>query len=147
MPSLHDPSVHESLRSRVQRMRPDATRQWGKMTPDQMMRHLNIAIGAMLGHSPSYPLMKMPLPAPLFRFFAYYFPIPKGAPTHPDFVVGERCDFQAEQARCLSLIEEFVHRPIDSAWPESPVFGRVTGKFNSYVQAKHVDHHLRQFGA
>jgi hypothetical protein len=36
---------------------------------------------------------------------------------------------------------------MESAWPESPIFGRVTGKFNSRLQAKHVDHHLRQFGA
>jgi hypothetical protein len=127
-------------------MRHDATRQWGKMTPDQMLRHLNIALGAALGHT-SMPLMKMPLPAPLFRFFAYYFPMPKGAPTHPEYVVGERFDFNAERARCLSLLDEFVRKPIDSAWPESPVFGSVTGKFNSHVQAKHVDHHLRQFGA
>jgi hypothetical protein len=145
MPFLHDPSVHESLRSRVERMRPDATRQWGKMTPDQMLRHLNIALGATLGHTPYEP-MKMPVPAPLFRFFAYHFPMPKGAPTHPEFVVGERFDFHAEQGRCLSLLDDFVRKPIDSAWPASPVFGRVTGKFNSRVQAKHLDHHLRQFG-
>jgi hypothetical protein len=114
------------------------------MMPDQMLRHLNIALGAALGHA-SYRPTKMPLPGPLYRFFVRHFPIPKGAPTHPDFIVGERCDFHAEQARCLSLLDEFVRKPIDAAWPES-VFGPVTGTFNSHVQAKHVDHHLRQFG-
>jgi hypothetical protein len=146
MPSLHDPSVHQSLRARVERVRPDASRQWGKMTPDQMLHHLNIALSAALGHR-QYKPMKTPMPAAVIRFFLYYFPMPKGAPTHPEFVVGERCDFHAEQGRCLSLLDEFVRKPIDSAWPESPVFGRVTGKFNSHLQAKHVDHHLRQFGA
>jgi hypothetical protein len=90
--------------------------------------------------------MKMPLPGPIFRFFAANFPFPKGAPTHPDYYVGERCDFAAEKARCLALLEEFAKKPMDSAWPESPIFGKVTGKFNSRVQAKHLDHHLRQFG-
>src|SRR2546423_12534362 len=106
MPALHDPSVHQSLRSRVERMRPDASRQWGKMTSDQMLRHVNIALGAALGHTQLRP-MKLPMPGPIFRFFAYYFPIPKGAPTHPDFIVGEHCDFGVEQARCLSLLDEF----------------------------------------
>jgi hypothetical protein len=145
MPALHDPSVHQSLRSRVERMRPDASRQWGKMTSDQMLRHVNIALGAALGHT-KFPAMKMPMPGPVLRFFAYYFPIPKGAPTHPNFIVNERCDFDAEQARCLSLLDEFVRKPIDAAWPDS-VFGPATGKFNSHVQAKHVDHHLRQFSS
>src|SRR5205085_10003053 len=145
MPSLHEPATHTSIRSRVARLRPTATRLWGKMTPDQMLRHLNIALDASLGRG-TYRPTKMPLPGPLFRFFAYNFPMPKGAPTHPDFIVDERCDFGAEQTRCLALLEEFGQKPLDDAWPQSPIFGRVTGKFNSHVQAKHIDHHLRQFG-
>ena len=146
MPVLHDPTVHRSIRSRLEQLRPDAARQWGKMTVDQMLRHLNIALSAALGQTPYSP-RKTPLPGPIFRFFAANFPFPKGAPTHPEFVVGARCDFDAEKTRCLSLLDEFTRKPMDSAWPESPVFGRVTGKFNSRVQAKHLDHHLRQFGA
>jgi hypothetical protein len=145
MPLLHDPATCATIRARVDALRPDAVRQWGKMTVDQMLRHLNIALGATLGQGSHRPL-KAPMPAPLFRFFAVNVPWPKGAPTHPDFCVGERCDFNAEKARCLTLIDEFVKKPIDSEWPESPLFGRVTGKFNSRLQAKHVDHHLRQFG-
>ena len=146
MSLLHDPTVRESLSSRLRALRPDARRQWGKMTPDQMLRHLNITIGTALGHM-AYPPHKPPIPGPVFRFIACYFPMPKGAPTHPAFVVGERYEFDAEKGRCLALLEEFARKPMDSAWPESPLFGRVTGKFNSRVQAKHVDHHLRQFSA
>jgi len=146
MPLLHDSQTREGLRSRIERIQPTAVRQWGKMTPDQMLKHLNIALSVCLGQM-SFAPMKMPLPGPLFRFFAANFPFPKGAPTHPDYCVGERYDISAEKARCLTLIEEFARKPIDSPWPESPVFGKVTGKFNSRVQAKHIDHHLRQFGA
>jgi hypothetical protein len=116
------------------------------MTPDQMLKHLNIALSTCLGQTTFAP-MKMPLPAPLFRFFAATFPFPKGAPTHPDFRVDDQHDFAAEKARCLTLMEEFARKPIDATWPESPIFGTVTGRFNSRVQAKHLDHHLRQFGA
>jgi hypothetical protein len=146
MPALHDPAVHQSICLRLQSLRPDAQRQWGKMTADQMLRHVNIALSGALGLT-TYEPMKMPLPGPLFRFFAYNFPMPKGAPTHPNYVVGDRFDFDAEKARCLTLLEEFARKPMESAWPLSPVFGRVTGKFSSHVQAKHLDHHLRQFSA
>jgi hypothetical protein len=146
MPLLHDKQTREALRSRLEALQPTAVRQWGQMTSDQMLKHLNIALSACLGQTTIAP-MKMPLPGPLFRFFAANIPFPKGAPTHPDFCVGERCDFAAEKARCLTLLESFAQKPIDSSWPDSPVFGKVTGKFNSRVQAKHVDHHLRQFGA
>ena len=110
-----------------------------------MLRHLNIALGAAMGQV-SYPPMKMPMPGPIFRFFAYNFPMPKGAPTHPDYVVGDRHDFAAEKARCLTLLEDFAKRPMEAEWPVSPIFGKQTGKFASRVQAKHVDHHLKQFG-
>jgi hypothetical protein len=146
MPALHDPAVRESIRSRIQSLRPDAPRQWGKMTADQMLHHVSIALSAALGLT-EYKAMRPPLPGPIFRFFALNFPMPKGAPTHPDYVVGERFDFEMEKARCLSLVDEFAKKPMESAWPASPIFGRVTGKFNSHVQAKHLDHHLRQFGA
>jgi hypothetical protein len=36
MPVLHDPAVARALRSRVEALRLDATRRWGKMTVDQM---------------------------------------------------------------------------------------------------------------
>jgi hypothetical protein len=146
MALLHDKQTREVLRSRVETLQPNATHRWGKMTVDQMLRHLNIALGVSLGQT-TVPPLKMPMPGPLFRFFAVNFPWPKGAPTHPDFCVGDRCDFGSEKARCLTLLDEFARKPMESAWPESPIFGRVTGKFNSRLQAKHVDHHLRQFGA
>lgn len=146
MPLLHDKQTREALRARLESLQPTAVRQWGKMTPDQMLKHLNIALGTCLGQT-AFPPMKMPLPGPVFRFSAANLPFPNGAPTHPDFCVGERCDFAVEKTRCLTLIEEFARKPIDSAWPESPIFGKVDGKFNSRVQAKHLDHHLRQFGA
>lgn len=146
MRRLHDPATRAALRSRLEALRPSATRQWGKMTIDQMLRHLNIAIGATLGQGNFTP-MKMPMPGPIFRFAAVNFPWAKGLPTHPDYCVGERYDFDVEKARCLTLIEEFATKPMESDWPESPIFGQVTGRFNSRLQAKHIDHHLKQFGA
>ena len=146
MPMLHDPAVRDTFRNRIQALRPDAPRQWGKMSVDQMLWHVNAALSSILGKTTHEPV-KSPLPAPVFRFLVLNMPWPKGSPTHPDYIAGARYDFDGEKARCLALLEEFTRKSVDSPWPASPLFGKVTGTFASRLQAKHVDHHLRQFGA
>jgi hypothetical protein len=31
-------------------------------------------------------------------------------------------------------------------WPRHPLFGVMSGRENSHLQARHIDFHLRQFG-
>jgi hypothetical protein len=35
---------------------------------------------------------------------------------------------------------------IEGAWPRHHMFGKITGREVSRLHAKHLDHHLRQFG-
>jgi hypothetical protein len=48
--------------------------------------------------------------------------------------------------RCLRLVEELAAKPLDSEWPASPTLGRMSGNDVSRLQAKHLHHHLTQFG-
>jgi hypothetical protein len=116
------------------------------MTVDQMLWHLNQFLAFSLGEgSPTKP-SKAPLPLPILRFFTLYMPWPKGAPTNPNARAEEQHDFGEERARCLALIERFASRPMDGPWPVDPTWGKVTGKYQSRLHAKHLDHHLKQFG-
>jgi hypothetical protein len=142
---LHDPAFRQSIESRVNALRPDTPRKWGSMTPDQMLWHVNQVLSLALGDITG-PRTKSPIPLPIFRFVVLTFPWPKGAPTHPNAKAVAEHDFEAERARCLTLIDRFASRPVDGPWPFDPTFGAVTGKFQSRQQAKHLDHHLRQFG-
>ncbi len=143
---IHDPAVRDSLRARVQKLTPDARRVWGKMTVDQMLWHCNQALESSMGRSRLEP-QKLPLPAPIIKFIVLNLPWPKSAPTHPDFVAGERHDFASEKQRALTLIEEFSAKRLDAAdWGISG-FGRLTGQEHSRLQAKHLDHHLKQFSS
>jgi len=146
MKLLHDPKVRHEIESRLASLTPDATRQWGSMTVDQMLWHLNLFLEFSIGEG-NVEKEKSKMPAPLFRFMLIYMPWPKGAPTHSAAVAREHYDLEAERSRCMGLIERFVSRPIDGPWPDDPAFGKVTGKFASRLAAKHFDHHLRQFGA
>lgn len=143
---LHDPTVRSRLESRLAALRPDAPRKWGSMTADQMLWHVNQFLVFALGDG-SFERHESPMPLPIFRFVVLHLPWPKSAPTHQAAVANAEHDFETERARCLALIDRFVSRPIDGPWPVDPVFGSVTGRFTSRLQAKHLDHHLRQFEA
>jgi hypothetical protein len=145
MPLLHDSAVRTSIETRVNALRPDATRRWGKMTVDQMLWHVNQFLAATLGEV-ALPGQKSLIPAPLLRFIFIKMPWPKSAPTNPAGVAHGAYDFTAEQTRCLELIHRFTAQPIDGPWQVDPMLGNADGIFVSTLQAKHLDHHLRQFG-
>jgi len=146
MRMLHHPEVRSALERRLSALRADAPRQWGTMTVDQMLWHVNRFLESALGEG-TLPAYKSSMPLPLLRFMLLYAPWPKSAPTNKAAVPREAYDFEAERARCRGLIDRFASRPLDGEWPVDPTFGTVSGKFASRVQARHLDHHLRQFGA
>jgi hypothetical protein len=146
MPTLHDAAVRRRLESRLAALRADAPRKWGRMTAAQMLWHVNLFLSYAVGDATA-ERHKPPMPLPLLRFLVLYTPWPKGAPTHPSAVCKGDKDFETERARCAKLIERFASKPIDTPWPLDAVFGSTSGKFHSKLQAKHLDHHFRQFGS
>jgi hypothetical protein len=53
--------------------------------------------------------------------------------------------FEAEKAKCLELIDRFSQRDMAGAdWPRA-AFGQISGREWSRLQAKHLNHHLKQF--
>lgn len=148
MPALlHDPAVRNAIRARVEALRPDAPRKWGKMTIDQMLWHVSQALAQGLGQIPAQSV-QMPLPKPIIKFFVFNLPWPAGAPTAPEFVAdSQRCEFDTERARCLRLIDAFAAKSMDDAWPTAGTLGKMSGRDWSRLEAKHLDHHLKQFSA
>ena len=146
MPLLHDPAVRSRIESRLKSLKPDSPRQWGSMSAPQMLWHVNQFLSFNLGDEVPEK-QKIPMPMAIMRFFLLYLPWPKGAPTHKQAVARAEHDFEAERAKCLTLIERFASRPVEGQWPDDPIFGFTKGKQFSMLQAKHLDHHFRQFGA
>lgn len=146
MPELHDPAFRDSVLRRLTSLSQGSTRRWGRMTADQMLRHVNIALESALGRV-HVARLSVPLPGILLKWMVLYVPWPKGSPTAPEFVAGDRYDFETERSRCIALVREFTARPVEGEWPVHHTFGRITGRETSRLQAKHLDHHLRQFSA
>ena len=146
MRMLHDPAVRSSIESRLDAIRADSPRRWGSMSADQMLWHVNQFLAASIGEA-TLATQKSPIPAPIMKFFLIYMPWPRSAPTNKRAVASGEHDLEAERARCKALIAKFVSRPVNGEWPVDPSFGPVSGTFASRLQAKHLDHHFRQFNA
>lgn len=147
MAMLHEPSVRSSLETRMKTLTPQAPRQWGKMSVDQMLWHVNTALELCLGKFQPAP-EKAPMPRVFLRWAVLNLPWPKGAPTAKETIPqAPSYDFEAEKKKAITLIGELVARDLGGTWPEQPVLGKMSGTQWSRLQAKHIDHHLRQFGA
>jgi len=146
MPTVHDSSFRSSLETRVRSLRAEQTGRWGKMSIDQMLWHVNVGLSMALGEI-ALPAEKAPLPRPIMKFLVLTLPWPKGAPTAPAFLATGSYDFEHERTRCLDLMNRLADRPIDTVAQQHPMFGLMSGRDVSRLQAKHLDHHLRQFGA
>ena len=146
MPLLHDPATRDTIKSRVAALRADSTRRWGRMTVDQMLWHVNCGIENALGRY-HVEEIRLPLPHSVLKFFVLNFPWRRGkTPTAREFLAKAQYDFAAEKTRLLRLIDEVTARPLDAAWPNSSFMGPMTGRDWSRMGAKHLDHHVSQFG-
>ena len=148
MALLHAPAVKSDLERRLKSLTTDVQRRWGRMTIDQMLHHVNIGLASALGDV-DLPAQKSPLPVPraLLKFLVLHVPWPKGAPTLRGLEVTEHYDFESERSRCLELVHRFTARRPADPWPPHPIYGVIPGAEVSALHAKHLDHHLRQFGA
>jgi len=145
-PRLHDANVRSQLMTRVGALQANARGRWGRMTVDQMLWHVNEALAHAVGEG-DIAQVRPPLPRKMIKFLVLNLPWARNAPTNPRFVAKTAHDFDTEKARCLRLIDALANRTIDGVWMDHPTFGPMIGEEVSPLQAKHLDHHLKQFGA
>ena len=146
MARLHDARDRAEIVLRLRALRPDSDRRWGKMSVTQMLWHVNEAMEGALGRIQAEP-MKVPLPRPLLKLLVLNAPWGKGAPTLKRWIPqAESYDFISERDRSCRLVEEIAAKPIAAEWPDSPTLGKMSGTDVSRLHAKHLNHHLTQFG-
>ena len=141
-------NVDELVR-RLGQLQPASTRQWGTMTPHEMLCHLGDSFSAMLGERVASPNETW-LSRTFVKWIALHtsFPWPQGVPTRPEVNPRERgtkpVEFERDRARVLELMQRFV-RP-ETRCVNHPMFGALTRDEWMRWGYAHVDHHLRQFG-
>src|SRR4051812_18788358 len=150
MKSLFDPEAYEELVRRLDALRPDAPRQWGKMRPSEALEHVARALEMASGERPMKQAFIGKLIGWKFRKdFLGEKPFMKNAPTAPHFVVaGSDPDFHRTKERLKQVMKAF-HAQGERGCDANVhgFLGKLTGAEWGVSQYKHVDHHLRQFGA
>jgi hypothetical protein len=141
------------LVERLLRLRPDATRKWGRMSCPQMVCHLGDAFRLPLGERPPSKPRDTWVMRTLVKWIALDTPMPwpRGrARTTPeiDQVAGGGTppgEFATDVAVLVDLIKRFAAQDSDRR-PPHPIFGRLSSREWRRWGWAHVDHHLRQFG-
>lgn len=149
METLFDPHTYHDLMRRVDALQPDAVRQWGQMSAAQMLEHVARALEVPVGKRASTQAVMGRLIGWIFRQrFLGPTPLSRNGPTAPGFVVQDEPDFVATKHRVRALLSEF-HIAADRGCDGRVhgFFGPMSGAEWGVMQYKHVDHHLRQFGA
>jgi hypothetical protein len=147
MRTLWNDDRRDEILRRVESVEPAATPRWGRMNAAQMLAHLHESLRMATGDLAVKP-KRMPLRYfPLKQLIVYVLPFPKRAPTAPELIVSEPPSAAITKLELHRLLHLFAERRTSEAWPEHPVFGVLGRKGWGVLVYRHMDHHLRQFGA
>jgi hypothetical protein len=150
MQNIFDNSIVQSYITRILALKPDSQRNWGKMTSAQMLAHCNIT------YSMIFEPEKHKKPSALARFLLKTFvknkvtnpfPYKQNLPTSPLYLVNEDKNFQEEQKKLISYLQKV--QQLGKASFEGKVhlsFGKLSSQEWNNLMAKHLNHHLTQFG-
>ena len=139
----------DEIKNRIQELRPDSKRQWGKMSVAQMLAHYSAGIEMAVGEirPPRALIGRIIGPAVKRVAFRDEEPFRRNSPTSRELVVTGDMDFEAEQQRLGVLIDRFVAAgPSGCTDHPHALFGPLTPEEWAILMYKHLDHHLRQFG-
>ena len=153
MPTLWDPATRDTLLRRVAALAPAAAPRWGSFTAPQMLAHLADALRMATGE---LPVARRPVPwllytPPFKQLIIHVLPFPRGAPTAPELLArplgADPVEIDRERTAYAAALDRFVALSPAGPWPVHPAFGPLSGATWGVLQARHADHHLRQFGA
>ena len=139
-----------TLAKRIDTLAIDSSPRWGRMDCPLMLAHLSASVRMALGELPvsgDAPRALRLRPVRHAIIYWRWLPWPKGAPTAPELLTRRATDCGEERADLKHLLERLAALEGAREWPEHPAFGRLNSRDWGALVHRHVDHHLRQFGA
>jgi hypothetical protein len=149
--SLFDEQKRKVMIERIGDLQPDAKAQWGKMNCHQAICHLTDQFRGAMGEL-EWKDQNSLIKKTLVKFLAVYvISVPKNVPTMPEVDQEKEgtkpTEFAADRAKLIAYIEKFVAAPADFPWSPHAAFGKMNRNQWNRLSYKHLDHHLKQFGA
>jgi uncharacterized protein DUF1569 len=150
MKDLYERETVDEIICRIDKLQPTAQRQWGKMDVAQMLAHLSASMDMASGRLNMPRVSIGRLIGPLFKsIYTNEKPFSHNAPTAKQLVFSNnQCDFLREQEQLRVKVRQFYEGgEAKCTRHPHPFFGSLTPQQWSRGTYKHLDHHLRQFGA
>ena len=150
MQNVFDAKDAQEFINRINNLTPETQRKWGKMSVDQVLAHLNVA------YDLTFTPEKFPKPSFIAKFLLSKFVKPKitneipykaSLPTSPAFIIVDERNFEEEKAKLIGNIQRVQQLGREAfEGKENINFGKMTAQCWNNMFAKHLNHHLEQFG-
>ncbi len=149
LPDAFAPDTVQGLLSRLDSLAADRQALWGTMDVAQMCAHCATPYEQLRGEKGGGPWILKVLARAFFKGgIVGEAPFRRNLPTSPVFRIADPRDFARERARLRELVQ--AHHGEGRAAYEGRrhvTFGPLSATEWSNLLWKHLDHHLRQFGA
>ena len=147
MKSIWRDEDRQALHDRVAAVAWDGRAAWGKFTAAKMICHLADSLKMAVGDLPVAPRHLPIRYPPLKQLIIYAAPFPKSAPTAPELLAREPREWSNDIADVQALLARAASARTTDSWPEHPAFGKLSKRAWGVLIFRHMDHHLKQFGA
>ena len=150
MQNIFDAKDVQQYIDRINLLTPKTKQKWGKMNAEQVLAHLNVA------YSMVFEPEKHKKPSFIAKFLLSNFVKPKltnelpykqNLPTSPAFIISDERNFEEEKKKLIGNIQRVQQLGrIAFEGKEHLNFGKISAQGWNNMFAKHLNHHLSQFG-
>ena len=147
MKSIFNKADNQEIIARINSLSSDSQALWGKMSMDQMLKHINDAILVSFNEKPLKVPFVFKILGRLLKGSVLKKPeFAKNSPTAKEFKYEENFDFETIKNELISNFSRFQQGEQAITCKNHPFWGKMNAEDWNTLQWKHVDHHLRQFG-
>ena len=150
MQNIFDAKEAQNYIERIQKLRSETQRKWGSMTVDKMLAHCNVSYEMVYEpnkHKKVSGIAKFILKNFVKSKITSEVPYKQNLPTSPAFKIGDAKDFDQEKMRLIGFIQKTQQLGAEAfEGKESASFGKLRSSEWNNLFAKHLNHHLKQFG-
>ncbi|QOG00829.1 DUF1569 domain-containing protein [Flavobacterium sp. MDT1-60] len=135
--------------NRINQLTPQSKALWGKMTVAQMLAHCNIAYEMVYEdiHPKPNAFIRLILKLLVKNSVVSEKPYPKNNHTAPQFIIKDERNFDIERDRLIAYLNKTNELGVSNfEGKESLSFGKLSAVEWNNMFAKHLQHHLSQFG-
>ena len=145
MKSLFEDTPRQEILDRINKLTPQSKPLWGRIDVAQMLAHNIVGLEAALQNKkPARSFMGYIMGGFIKKTLLSPKPFKKNGFTPKEFRMVSPMDFIEQKNKIIDLINKFQKGAI--ADKNHPFFGEMSEGEWGWLQYKHLDHHLQQFG-